>query len=410
MHRPLDVKNVFKRAFGYTPPRVVQVPGHVELLGNGDDFNRSLVLSLAIDHYCSLAASPRHDGRIEIVSSAHPEHPEKFWISDFQPNPETPWADPLKGVLAQLRQRGVHFGGFTAAFHAAFPPGLDLGTNAGFTTTAALMVRALYPYRLTETRSARPPQTDRAGELPHLTSRERLYTARLCQSALAAFVPGAASILVGALTALQGRAYHAVQVDLLHASTEVLPLVGEFCVILCDAGPTDAPHGDVAELRATCESAAQKLFAKSLRSIEPRYLSLNKARLTEREHQCAYHVVGENTRVAFTDRALREDDLGQLGFYLSQSHESARDFYHTTTPDQDLLVELAREIPTCLGARATGGHWGTTTVNLVSWLHTDEFMKTMRTRFQEKTGRALNVVRCKVVDGADQPKRRTVLF
>jgi galactokinase len=409
MPRPLDVKTVFKRAFGYTPPRVVKVPGFVELLGNGDEFNRSLLLSLAVDHYGWLAASPRNDGRVEIVSSACPEKPVKFWISEFNPDPETPWADPVKGVLTLLRKRGVHFGGFTAAFHPAFPPGLDFGLNAILAVATALLVRALFPYRLTETRSARPPQRDRAGELPPLTPKERLYTARLCHEALAGFAQ-LDSTLVGPLTALLGREYHTVQVDLLHATTEVIPLVGEFCIILCDAGPSDVPRGDVTDLRATCEAAAEKLHARSLRSIEPRYLSLHKARLSEREHACAYHVAGENVRVAFADRALREDDLSQLGFYLYQSHESAREFYRTTAPDQDLLVELAREQPVCLGARATGGHWGTTTVNLVSWSHTDAFMKTMRERFQEKTGRALNVVLCKVVDGADMPRRRTVLF
>lgn len=410
MHRPLDAKTIFKRAFGYTPPRTIRVPGFVELLGNSDEFNRGMVLSLAVDQYSSLSAAPRNDGRVEFVSSLHPEHRERFWISDFQPDVEAPWANPLKGVLACLRKRRVHFGGFTAAFHSAFPPGMDLGSSSGLAVATALMMRALYPYRLTETSSARPPQRDRTGELPPQTPKERLYTARLCQEAVASFAPEAGNVLVGALTALLGREFHALQVDLLHASSSALPLVGEFCVILCDAGPSDAKRGDVAELKSLCESAAKKLSAKSLRSIEPRYLSKNKALLTEREHQCAYHVAGENTRVAFTDRALQEDDLGQLGFYLYQSHESARDFYHTTTSDQDLLVELARDIPTCLGARATGGNWGTMTVNLVSWSHTDEFMKTMRTRFQEKTGRALSVTRCKVVDGVDMPKRRTVLF
>jgi galactokinase len=408
MRGQLDVKTVFKRAFGYTPPRIVQVPGCVELLGNGDEFNKSMVLTLAVDQYCYLAASPRNDGRVEVFSSAFPEQAEKFWISEFVSNPEAPWTDPIKGVLQCLRKRGVHFGGFTAAFHASFPPGVDLGRTMGLSVATALLVRALYPHRLTETGSARPPQMDRNGELPALTPKERLYTARLCQTA--ARFGGHEAGVAAPLTMLLGREFHAVQVDLLHATTEVLPLVGEFCIILCDAGPSEAKAGDEPALRATCQSAAQKLRAKSLRSIEPRYLSTHKNLLSEREHQCAYHVVGENTRVAFTDRALREDDLAQLGFYLYQSHESARDFYKTTTPDQDLLVEIARGQPTCLGARATGGHWGTTTVNMVSWSHTDAFMKAMREQFKARTGRALSVVLVKIVDGAHMPKRRTVLF
>lgn len=408
MARPLDVKTVFKRAFGYTPPRVIDVPGFVELLGNGDEFNKSMLLTLAVDHYCHLAASPRNDGRVEVFSSRYPEQKEKFWISDFKSNPESPWTDPIKGVLQQLRKRGVHFGGFTAAFHASFPPGMDMGHDAGLAVATALLVRALYPYRLTEMGSARPPQLDRNGELPALAGKERLYVARLCK--VAGEFGGRSANVIGPLTMLLGREFHAIQVDMLHATTEALPLVGEFCVVLCDAGASEQPPGDITEQRTQCENAALKLRAKSLRSIEPKYLSHHKKLLTEREHQCAYHVVGENTRVAFTDRALREDDLGQLGFYLYQSHESARDFYRTTTPDQDLLVELAREQPVCLGARATGRHFGSTTVNLVSWSHTDAFMKQMREQFQAKTGRALAVIRCKVVDGAHMAKRRSVLF
>jgi galactokinase len=57
-------------------------PGRVELLGNHTDYNEGLVLSQAIDRYLWIAASPRKDGRIEIVSSAFTEG-EKFWLDDF---------------------------------------------------------------------------------------------------------------------------------------------------------------------------------------------------------------------------------------------------------------------------------------------------------------------------------------
>src|SRR5216683_1851729 len=109
-----DVKDVFKRHFGYTPVHVVRAPGRLELLGNHTDYNDGLVLSLAVDKYIEIAASPRSDGKIELVSSAFPGR-DIFSVDQLQKNPSAPWADYVKGVLAQFRKRGVHFKGFNAA-------------------------------------------------------------------------------------------------------------------------------------------------------------------------------------------------------------------------------------------------------------------------------------------------------
>src|SRR5690349_13267023 len=96
-----EVQTLFKRRFGYTPARVVKAPGRLELLGNHTDYNEGLVMSVAVDKYVFIAAAPRTDGKIELVSSAFPE-PEKFWITDLKPNPAAPWTGYVKGVLAQL--------------------------------------------------------------------------------------------------------------------------------------------------------------------------------------------------------------------------------------------------------------------------------------------------------------------
>src|SRR5258706_10845162 len=144
-----DVKDVFKRHFGYTPVHVIRAPGRLELLGNHTDYNEGLVLSLAIDRYLWIAASPRKDGRIEIVSSAFTES-EKFWLDDFSKNPSNPWADYVKGVLAQLRQRGVNFSGFNAAIHSTIPVGAGMSSSAALLVATALAVRRLYPFGLVE--------------------------------------------------------------------------------------------------------------------------------------------------------------------------------------------------------------------------------------------------------------------
>src|SRR5437773_9814953 len=101
------VNRLFKKQFGYTPAHVVGAPGRLEVLGNHTDYNEGLVMSVAVDRYIFIAAGPRTDGKIELISSAFPG-PEKFWMSEIKANPAAHWADYGKGVLGQLAQRGVH--------------------------------------------------------------------------------------------------------------------------------------------------------------------------------------------------------------------------------------------------------------------------------------------------------------
>src|SRR5439155_11745656 len=86
------VKQLFRKHFGYLPARTVRAPGRLEVLGNHTDYNEGLVLSVAVDKYLCIAASPRTDGKVELVSSAFPGR-ELFWISELKHNPAAAWAD-----------------------------------------------------------------------------------------------------------------------------------------------------------------------------------------------------------------------------------------------------------------------------------------------------------------------------
>jgi galactokinase len=101
-------------------------------------------------------------------------------------------------------------------------------------------------------------------------------------------------------------------------------MIGEIAVVVCNSGVKHAlVGGEYNELRARCEAAAKALGVKSLRAVDPPFLSANKKRLSQREYECAYHIVGENQRVIFGTRALREDDFEQFGQYMFQSRKLA---------------------------------------------------------------------------------------
>lgn len=394
----VTVQDVFKRHFGYTPPHVVKAPGRVEVLGNHTDYNDGLVLSAAVDKYLFMAVAPRTDGRIELVSSAFPQ-PETFWMSEIKSNPAARWADYVKGVLAQLRQRGVHFSGFNAAIHSTLPIGSGLSSSAALEIATALAVRRLYPFSLTETGATVPPRRNERGELPPLSLAERMHLARLCRAAENEFV-GVQCGILDQVSSLLGKAWNLIVLDCKFLNVEHIPLMGE-ALIICDTGVKHVlAGGGYNELRANCESAAKKLGAKSLRSVELKHLRAARDRLLPREYECAHHVISEIARVVTAERALREDDHRQFGQFLFQSHESSRDSLRNSCAELDALVEIARQHPACLGARLTGGGFGGATVNLVAYHQAESFMDHVVTAYAQRTGRRIQPLVCQVVDGA----------
>ena len=392
------VKNLFKKHFGYTPAHVVQAPARLEVLGNHTDYNEGLVLSVAVDRYVCIAAMPRTDGKVELVSSAFPQR-DIFWISELKHNPAAPWADYVKGVLVQLRKRGVHFSGFSAAIHSTIPIGAGLSSSAALEVATALAVRQLFPYSLTELGASVPPPRDDRGRLPALEAPEKIHLARLCQAAEIEFV-GVNCGLLDPLSCLFGRAYQVMNIDCRFQSVHHTPLLGE-AIVVCDSGVKHRlAGGEYNELREQCESAARALGAKSLRSVEPARLKADRGNLNQRQYECAYHVVGEIQRVVFAEKALVDDDHRQFGQYMFLSHESSRDFLKNSCPELDLLVELARAHPGCLGARLTGGGFGGATINLVAYHQAEDFMKTIAGQYQQRTGREMKPMVCQIVDGA----------
>lgn len=390
---------VFRRAYGFTPPHAARAPGRLEVLGNHTDYNEGLVMSVAVDRYIEIAASPRTDGRIELVSSAYPER-EAFAVTDIRQNPAAPWANYAKGVLLELRRKGVHFSGFSAAIDSSIPLGAGMSSSAALEVATALVVRQLYPYAFNELGVLdQPPQRDARGRLPPLGTKERLPLARLCQSAENRFV-GVNCGLLDQISSLFGKAHHVLSIDCRFQTVDRAPLVGE-ALVVCNTGVKHAlVAGEYNALREHCEAAARALRAKSLRSVEMSYLKANKDRLSPREYEVAYHVVGEIQRVVFAERALREDDHRQFGQYLFQSHESSRDFLRNSCPELDVLVGLAREHWACLGSRLTGGGFGGATISMVAYHEVEDFIRHMSATYETRTGKALEPMVCQVVDGA----------
>src|ERR1043166_6411086 len=230
----IEVQKLFKRQFGFPPTHAVQAPGRLELLGNHTDYNRGLVLSLAVDRFVFLAVSSRRDGKVEVVSSAFPGK-EIFFVHDLARNTAAPWADYVKGVLSELRRRQVHFSGFNAAIHGTIPLGAGLSSSAALEVATALAVRKLHPFVLTPTHSTALLKREKDGALPPLATGEKIELAKLCQTAESQFV-GVNCGLLDPLSSLFGKAFHALEIDCQSLTVEPMPMIGEIALLVCNSG------------------------------------------------------------------------------------------------------------------------------------------------------------------------------
>jgi galactokinase len=86
---------------------------------------------------------------------------------------------------------------------------------------------------------------------------------------------------------------------------------------------------------------------------------------------------------------------------LFQSHASSRDYFKNSTKELDALVDCAKKLKGCYGARLTGGGFGGATINLVQADAVEEFQRRLAEEYFTKTKIRTEPWVAKVVDGAE---------
>jgi galactokinase len=161
--------------------------------------------------------------------------------------------------------------------------------------------------------------------------------------------------------------------------------------------------------REDCENAAAKLMkadssVKTLRDVSMEMLEANKELLEHREYLRAKHVVGECERVKKGVELIEQGDIKGFGQLLFESHESSRVNFENSTKRLDYLVELAKSIPGCLGARLSGGGFGGISVHLVEEAQADTYSERLKTAFKLQTGDEPQIIKCAIGQGASVVK------
>lgn len=370
----------FEKRFGRVPAVVARAPGRLELLGNHTDYNEGLVISCATDCSTYFAAAPASDERCTVVSVD--ETTDAFFnpASLGEPVPGE-WANYVKGVVHALQQRGYVVRGFDGMIMSTVP------RSAGMSSSAALEVATAFAL----------------GTLNNIEL-STVEWAKVGQQAENEFV-GANTGLLDQLTSICGKANHLVLCDFRHPSVQVAPFGDTTVFVVADTGVKHDLTADYNLRRSSCEHATATIrnhypHVSALRDVSSELLTACKPLLDDVTYRRARHIVGENERVEAGINLLSRGELVEFGQLLFASHASSRYNFENSCPELDILVEIARSLPGCYGARLSGGGFGGISIHLVERDAADEYSRRLATAYETRTGSKPEMMICAIGEGA----------
>jgi galactokinase len=386
--REVALAAAFGERFHARPAGIARAPGRVNLIGEHTDFNDGWVFPAAIERAVFLAASPLPDPVLEIAALDINEE-----ITLPLPDPARPageqaarfpaWARYGAGVAWVLGQSGRAVRGLRGVFSSTVPIGSGLSSSAALEVAFAMAFQAAGGWEAS-----------------------RMELARACQQAEHAFA-GVRCGLMDQFASLHGKRGAALLFDCRSLEYETIPIPQQAALVIAD---TRIRHklddGGYNRRREQCEEAVRILAGthpqvRALRDVTPAMLQIESSRLPELVRMRAEHVVGECERTLLMADALRRGDLPAAGRLMYAGHASLRDLYQVSVPELDLMVDAARSIPGCYGARLTGAGFGGCTIQLVEREKAEAFAETLATKYFDATGIPPEVVLTNPAEGAE---------
>jgi galactokinase len=322
----------FAALFGRRPDSEADAPGRVNLIGEHTDYNEGFVLPMAVPQRARVWLARREDRAVRFASAAMDGKPRAYELG--REHRGSTWLDYVQGITHTLEERGYRIGGFDALLTSDVPIGAGLASSAALEVALLRALRQAFSLELDD-----------------------LKLAQLGQRAENDFV-GARVGIMDQMAANLADDRAALFIDTRTLAHERVLLPATVDVVVIHSGLShDHTRGGYNERRAECEAACRRLGLAALRDIDPSQLQIVE-RLPEPLRSRARHVVTENARVLEAVGAIRRADIETLGGLLLASHRSMRDDYEVSTPEIDLLVELACGRKDVFGARLTGGGFG----------------------------------------------------
>ncbi|MCI5779932.1 MAG: galactokinase [Lentisphaeria bacterium] len=374
----------FSACYGLAPIAAAQAPGRLEVLGNHTDYNEGLVLSCAVEQKTAFALAPV-EGSLCRIMDFREGREMTFDLADVDGAPPRDGSKYIIGMIRELRRYGLPAQAFCAGLESSVPLGSGMSSSAALEVASGLAFSIAFRLNLEQD----PAVIARAGQ-----GVENHYL-------------GVKSGLLDQFSSLFGARDALILSDFREAavtgSAQLPP--GYAFVVINSMKKHSLVDSDYNSRREDCESAAARLAemfpgVTALRDVTPEQLAAARAALPWREYRRAQHIVWECSRVRTAMELLRDGDVRGFGKLLFESHESSRLNFENSSPELDILVDIARHTPGCLGARLSGGGFGGITIHLVRAARAAEYAESVCAEYRRRTGIAAESFVCAPGDGA----------
>lgn len=362
-------------------PVLFTAPGRVNIIGEHTDYADGFVMPAAIDFATLAAISPRSDNTV-VIRSINFDNDVSYPVNHLPTKASHHWRDYPLGVLSALREAGVPIPAFSLTLNGDVPIGAGLSSSASIEVASMVAVLSLTRADIPMTR-----------------------VAQLCQRAENQFV-GASTGIMDQFIACCGAEDHALLLDCRSLEYRLAPIPSHLSLVIANSMVKHSHAGGEYNTRRSEVEEGTAL----LRRHRPEIRKLRDATLDDLARwghemrpevlkRCR-HIITENIRTVAAADALEAGDLKTLGSLMYEAHASYRDDFEASCPEADILVDLAKKEPGCIGARLTGGGFGGCTVNLVENTQAPGLSEHLREGYREATGIEADIYLCHASAGA----------
>lgn len=351
-------------------------PGRFNLIGEHTDYNGGFVFPGAIDKAIMAEIRPNGTDRVRLYS-IDLDATAEFGLKE-EDAPKDQWARYIFGVCREIIKRGGKVEGFDAVFAGNVPLGAGLSSSAALESCFAFALNDLF----------------------NDNKFDRMELARIGQSTEHNYC-GVNCGIMDQFASCNGKKDNLMRLDCRSGEFEYFPFkLDGYKLVLVDSRVkhelVDSPYN---KRRQSCERVAKHLGVETLRDADMAMLEAAKADLSHEDYMRAKYVIEEKQRVLDVCDALLKGDYETVGRCMYATHEGLSKDYEVSCEELDFLNDVARECGVT-GSRIMGGGFGGCTVNLVKDELYDNFIATVKARFNEKYGHEPQIYPVIVSDGA----------
>lgn len=376
-----DVRSRFIKHFDGTTGSVYASPGRINLIGEHTDYNNGFVFPGAVQQGMIAEIKPNGTRNVNAYSI---DLKDKVTFSlDDPEGPSATWARYIFGVCREMMALGVPVEGFNTAFAGDVPLGAGMSSSAALESCFAFACNDLWGNNKVE----------------------KMELARVGQRTEHKYI-GCNCGIMDQFASVFGKAGSLMRLDCRSGEYAYFPwnpkgyklVLVNSCVKHQLAG---SPYND---RRLSCERVAAVIAkhhseVETLRDANYDYLEEVKSEVSEEDYKRAKYVIGEVDRVLKVCDALEKGDYEAVGQMMYATHYGLSKEYEVSCEELDFLNDVAKDCGVT-GSRIMGGGFGGCTINLVSNELYDNFVKTVKEKFQAKYGKEPIIIDVVIGDGS----------